>query len=128
VMVPALAICAGAFAVIASIAHGLPHAVVVPAIVVAVLVWGVAGWSFYPPQQARLVEVAGLKATPIALSLNASFMYLGFSIGAATGSLVIHASGPASLGWVSAALEVVALAIVMRTYRVRQPKACPACA
>ena len=41
---------------------------------VAIAVWGVAGWGFFPSQQARLLEIGGLGVAPIALSLNASFM------------------------------------------------------
>jgi predicted MFS family arabinose efflux permease len=51
------------------------------------------------------------------LSLNASFMYLGFSLGAALGSFtLIHASA-ASLGWVAALCEIAALAIVLQATR-----------
>jgi predicted MFS family arabinose efflux permease len=62
------------------------------------------------------------------LSLNASFMYLGFSLGAALGSFtLIHASA-ASLGWVAALCEIAALAIVLlatRPVRAAAPPAAP---
>jgi predicted MFS family arabinose efflux permease len=46
---------------------------------------------------------------PIALSLNASFMYLGFSLGAALGSLTLGFTSVDNLGWTAAACEVTAL-------------------
>lgn len=78
-------------------------------VILGVLVWGVAHWSFYPAQQAGLIGIAGLKGTPIALSLNASFMYLGFSLGAALGSLTLSVASVTALGWVAAACEASAL-------------------
>jgi predicted MFS family arabinose efflux permease len=65
-----------------------------------IALWGLSAWGFFPPQQARLVSVAGLSHTPVVLSLNASFMYLGFSLGAALGSVVIAV---ASVAWIGAA-------------------------
>jgi predicted MFS family arabinose efflux permease len=84
---------------------------------VAIVVWGVAGWGFFPAQQARLIGIAGLKVAPIVLSLNASSMYLGFSLGAALGSITLIYGSVTSLGWVAAFCEVVALAIVLLSTR-----------
>src|ERR1700689_4247599 len=42
------------------------------------------------------------------LSLNASFMFIGFSSGAALGSLTVAHSSVANLGWVGATCEVAA--------------------
>jgi predicted MFS family arabinose efflux permease len=56
-----------------------PHALA--AILPLVALWGQSAWGFFPPQQARLVGIAGLAHTPVALSITASFMYLGFSLG-----------------------------------------------
>ena len=78
-------------------------------VLIGVVAWGVAHWSFYPAQQAGLINLAGLRGTPIALSLNASFMYLGFSLGAALGSLTLSFTSVINLGWTAAACEVAAL-------------------
>jgi hypothetical protein len=43
-------------------------------------------WAVCKPQQIRLIGVAGIWVAPIALSLNTSFMFLGFPLGAALGS------------------------------------------
>lgn len=68
------------------------------AIVGAVVVWGISAWSFFPAQQNRLIGVAGSSNTPVILSLNASFMYLGFALGAVLGSLVINSVGVVWIG------------------------------
>jgi predicted MFS family arabinose efflux permease len=98
----ALPVTAAAFAGL-SLAAGIwaPHALA--AILPLVLLWGFSAWGFFPPQQARLVSVSGIAHAPIALSLNASFMYVGFSLGAATGSMVIAASSVAFIGVAGAA-------------------------
>jgi predicted MFS family arabinose efflux permease len=43
------------------------------------------------------------------LSLNASFMYLGFSLGAALGSVTLSFTSVNNLGWTAALCEVAAL-------------------
>jgi predicted MFS family arabinose efflux permease len=94
-------------------------------VLVAIALWGVAHWAFYPAQQARLIDIAGLKVASIVLSLNASFMYIGFSMGAALGALTLAHGGVAGLGWVAAACELAAvlltLAIVGRPAVVNAP-------
>ncbi len=70
----------------------------IAAIVGAVVVWGISAWSFFPAQQNRLIGVAGPANTPVILSLNASFMYLGFALGAVLGSLVINTVGVVWIG------------------------------
>ena len=89
----------------------------IAAVVVAIVVWGVAGWGFFPAQQARLIGIAGVKVAPIVLSLNASSMYLGFSLGAALGSITLIYGSVMSLGWVAALCEVAALVIVLVSTR-----------
>lgn len=80
-------------------------------VLVAVVLWGVAAWGFFPAQQARLIGIAGLKNAPIALSLNASFQYLGFAMGALLGALTLSLGGVAHLGWVGALCVLAALAV-----------------
>ena len=50
---------------------------------------------------------------PVALSLNASFMYLGFSTGAALGSVSLLHVGARDLGFIGAACELVALMLLL---------------
>jgi predicted MFS family arabinose efflux permease len=86
-------------------------------VLAAIVIWGVAAWGFFPAQQARLLELAGLKVASISLSLNASFMYLGFSLGAALGSFTLVYGSVADLGLVGATCEVAALLVVLRATR-----------
>lgn len=120
VIVPALATGALSFVALSAIAHGVTIAMAIAPIGVAVVVWGVAHWAFYPAQQVRLMRLAGLKAAPVALSLNASFMYLGFSLGALAGSVTLVRFGAANLGYVGAAF--VALALIATSLLIRREK------
>jgi len=88
-----------------------PVAARVP-ILLAIAVWGVSAWAFFPAQQARLISIAGVKVAPVALSLNASFQFLGFSTGAALGSLTLVNASPLALGWVGASCVIAALSLV----------------
>jgi predicted MFS family arabinose efflux permease len=90
-------------------------------VLLCVVAWGVAAWAFFPAQQARLIGIAGLKAAPIVLSLNASFMFIGFSLGSAIGSATISVAEPADLGWVGALFEFAALLLVLAGRRAVAP-------
>jgi predicted MFS family arabinose efflux permease len=78
-------------------------------VLVASVVWGFSAWAFFPAQQSRLIKIAGIHVAPVVLSLNASFMYLGFSCGAVLGSLTLTMGKLSDLGWVGAFCELVAL-------------------
>ncbi|HEU5440621.1 MAG TPA: MFS transporter [Ktedonobacterales bacterium] len=80
------------------------------------LIWGIAGWTFTPVQQYRLLALA--PAQPgIILSLNASAIYLGIGLGAALGGLVVHGGSFVLLGLVAALWQVVALGILFVSAR-----------
>jgi SnoaL-like protein len=87
------------------------------AILLAITLWGLSAWAFFPAQQARLISIAGVNVAPGALSLNASFQFLGFSTGAALGSLTMANASPLALGWVGASCVLGALALVLATSR-----------
>jgi predicted MFS family arabinose efflux permease len=108
---PALVLLALAFASLSLSARMLAPAAALMPVLVAIVVWGVTAWAFFPAQQARLIAVAGLQVAPVALSLNASFMFIGFSLGAALGALTLGHGSAADLGWVGALCEVAALAL-----------------
>ncbi|MFH8344254.1 MFS transporter [Streptomyces sp. NPDC018045] len=76
---------------------------------VALVVWGIFGWSFAPLQQHRLVELAPQSAG-IVLSLNASAIYAGISLGGFLGSLALDHVGTTAVGWTAAGLEILAVA------------------
>jgi predicted MFS family arabinose efflux permease len=122
VTVPALLLGALSFAVLSGVAHFVPSAYALAPVVLAVMVWGAAHWGFYPGQQARLMGVAGLHLAPIALSLNASFMYFGFSLGAGVGSLIVLYGHVANLGWGAAAFEIAAASAMAWISRDERPR------
>ena len=100
------------------------RAAVIAGTVAALLAWGVVGFSFVPPQQSRLMDLAP-DADAIVLSLNASAMYLGQSVGATVGGLVLSATSLGALGVTGTALTagtLVVLAVVARRSE-RQPVA-----
>jgi predicted MFS family arabinose efflux permease len=96
----------------------LSQAVVAPAYFAFMFLWGVAGWMFLPPQVSRIVALAGNSA-PLALSLNASGLYLGTALGAVAGGLVIEHIGLGELGLVAAIFPLLALLVYAAT-RPRQ--------
>jgi predicted MFS family arabinose efflux permease len=86
-------------------------------VLLSIVLWGFTAWGFFPAQQSRLLEVAGLKVAPVILSLNASFMYLGFGLGATAGSITLNHGGVGALGAVAAAFVLAALGLfVLRKF------------
>ena len=122
----ALLLLALAFASLSASAIFLAKSVAVGPTLVAITVWGVSAWSFFPAQQTRLIGVAGIKLAPIALSLNASFMFLGFSLGAALGSATLTYAAPSALGWVGSLCVLLSLLLSVRTMRATAPALKPA--
>jgi predicted MFS family arabinose efflux permease len=111
-----------ALASLAIVANVVPPAQAVAPMLAGVAFWGMSAWAFFPAQQTRLIEIVGVPAAPVALSLNASFMYLGFSLGAALGGLSLVHWGPSNLGFVGAACELVALTLLL-VIQARDPGA-----
>jgi predicted MFS family arabinose efflux permease len=89
-----------------------PAAAVLP-VLAAMALWGMSSWAFFPAQQTRFIELVGVPSAPVALSLNASSMYLGFSLGAALGGYSLLHVGPRHLGFVGAACELGALTLLL---------------
>ena len=117
VILPSLSLMILVFVSLSTIAHLIPREYTGIPLLTAVVVWGVASWAFFPAQQVRLIGVAGLAVAPIALSLNASFMYLGFSVGATEGSVALTYGGISNVGWGGAAFEIAALLLMIGTTR-----------
>lgn len=88
-------------------------------VIVLLVVWGLSAWGFFPAQQHRVIGVVGAAHAAVGLSLNASFMYAGFALGAALGSIVISS---ASVRWIGAAgaFCVIAAALWSRLLWGRQ--------
>jgi predicted MFS family arabinose efflux permease len=117
VIATSLLVLALAFAILSTTPVLLPPAAAIPSILFAIILWGVSAWAFFPAQQARLIGIAGTTVAPVALSLNASFQYLGFSIGAALGSLTVANISPLAIGWVGAGCVLASLSLVRITRR-----------
>lgn len=116
---PALTLLALNFVVLSVLPRTVPVELAIWPVAVVIILWGIAGWAVFPAQQTRLIELAGPKAAPVALSLNASFLYLGFSIGAAVGGSTLAQATAGDLGWVAAVAELSALALAATTLRLR---------
>ncbi len=78
--------------------------------VAAVAIWGAVAWGLLAPQQHRLVTVAAHSA-PVVLGLNTSGTYLGVTAAGVIGALAIPAIGAHALGYVGAAIVVLALGL-----------------
>lgn len=117
VIVPALSVLALAFASLSASALWLAPAQALVPVLGAIVIWGFTAWTFMPAQQTRLIAIGGVAAAPVVLSLNASFMYAGFSLGAVFGSLTLNAASHTGLGVVGAAFELLAVGLVLATGR-----------
>ncbi len=118
VIVPALMTSGASFLLLSGSTQFVSHSAEMFPVIVAVIAWGIAHWAFYPAQQTMLVATAGVKSAPIVLSLNASFMYLGFSLGAAFGSLTISYGKVSDLGYASALSMGAALTLALAKGRL----------
>ena len=109
VIVPALSLLVFSFTTLWASATFLdPNTARVP-ILAAVAVWGFCSWAFFPAQVARLIGLGGAPLAPVILSLNASFMFLGFSLGAYAGSIVLTYFQARGLGVIGGSFELAAL-------------------
>src|SRR5262249_23149914 len=89
------------------------------AVLGAIFLWGISGWAFYPAQIASIIRVEP-QASMIALSLNASAMYLGFAIGGALGGAVLATLSPTDLGWVGGSSVTASLLVhLVRGWQAR---------
>jgi len=73
---------------------------------------GVGAWAFFPAQVANIVRLEP-EVSIIALSLNASAMYLGFAMGGAAGGIVLAVLNPSDLGWVGGCSAAAALVLLL---------------
>ena len=94
-----------------AVATMLPPGVSLGLVLVAVAVWGFTVWSFFPAQMARLIGAGVPSQAPVALALNTSTMYFGFSIGSALGATVLGAGAIWAIGVVAAMAELIALGL-----------------
>ncbi len=84
---------------------------------VSLVVWATAGFSLMAPQQARLVQLDGARATAL-LSLNASMLYLGSALGSALGGAAL---GPLGYTWLGP-LGALLVGLAWLCLRLSRPK------
>jgi DHA1 family inner membrane transport protein len=82
----------------------------------AVLIWGACGWGASLPQTHRIISIAP-KIAPIVIGLNSSVTFLGTTAAGLIGAAGIQLFGAHKLGYVAAALTLVALVVSERAYR-----------
>lgn len=85
--------------------------------VLAIAVWGVAGWGIMGPQQYRLVGLAPT-AAPVVLGLNTAATYLGVTAAGVLGAAGLQVLGGHELGYF--AVVLFALAIVASELATRR--------
>ncbi len=76
--------------------------------------WGFSVWSFFPAQMARLIAAGSPAQASVALALNTSTMYLGFSVGSAMGAGIIAVGVLWAIGAVAAVSELLAVVLDRR--------------
>jgi DHA1 family purine base/nucleoside efflux pump-like MFS transporter len=88
----------------------------------ALFAWSAFTWSFNPPVQSLLLELA--PAAGLVLSLNASAIYLGVALAGVLGGVVIDTAGVLALPLFGAGLAVVVIGL-LATLRGRTTRAEP---
>jgi predicted MFS family arabinose efflux permease len=87
----------------------------------AMALWGFSGYAFNPSQQHRLIGLSG-KTARIVLSLHNCFIYLGSSLGALIGGLVLEYGSVNELGFYSGATVLAALIFFGMSHRLSTTK------
>lgn len=76
---------------------------------VIVFIWALAGWSLGAPQQSRIVRLDPGSAG-VTLAINNATFYLGSSIGAALGGMLLDYVAPIELTFFGTLAALVAMA------------------
>ena len=80
----------------------------IPLMVIALVVWGVAGFGMMTPQQSRLASLSP-KQAPLLLSLNGSMLYMGTALGSMLSGALLDTLGLVQLAWVGVPFVLLAL-------------------
>lgn len=89
---------------------------------VAIVVWGVANTALYPICQVRVMQSAS-HAQALAGTLNVSMANAGIGLGAIIGGSVIRHLGLGTVGYVAAAIAVLAAIVAALVGRLRPARA-----
>ena len=99
-------------------------ALAVPGTLAVLVLWGVAGFALNPLQQYRVAGLAP-RTRNVALSLNASAIYLGQGAGAGLGALALGTGSLQTLGWTGSLCALAALALLLLTTGTKSPEVAP---
>jgi predicted MFS family arabinose efflux permease len=88
----------------------------IPLVMLVLALWGLFGFAFQPMQQTRVIQVAGTSANA-GITLHASGVYVGQAFGAFVGGAMLAGGGMSSLGWTAAAGAMLALGLMLITFR-----------
>jgi predicted MFS family arabinose efflux permease len=89
---------------------------------VAIAVWGVANTALYPICQVRVMQSAS-HAQALAGTLNVSMANAGIGLGAIIGGSVIQHLGLGTVGYVAAAIAVLAAIVAALVGRLKPASA-----
>jgi MFS transporter, DHA1 family, putative efflux transporter len=81
-------------------------------VIMLLMIWSVAVWMFGPTQNFKLLSIAP-EASGIMLSLNSTFVQLGFAAGAGIGGIAVGGSSILAICWIGTAAVAVALFITV---------------
>jgi predicted MFS family arabinose efflux permease len=82
-----------------------------PLVVLGYALWGLAGWAYNPPMNARLLTLAGNAGTE-AVALNTSALFVGIAAGGAVGGAVLDAAGVPAVLLTSLGIGLVTLVLL----------------
>jgi DHA1 family putative efflux transporter-like MFS transporter len=74
------------------------------------MLWTIAAWTFGPTQSYNLASLAP-EASGIMLSLNSSFVQLGFAVGAGIGGIAVGGGAMLAISWIGAASVAFAASV-----------------
>ena len=97
-----------------SLATALSASNALAPVLFAVFLWGFTVWSFFPAQMARLIGAGSPGQAPVALALNTSTMYFGFSVGSALGAAILGAGAIWGIGLAAAIAQAAAFGLDRR--------------
>lgn len=84
-------------------------------IIPLLMIWTIATWTFGPTQNFNLLSIAP-EASGIMLSLNSTFVQLGFAAGAGIGGIALGGSSILAISWVGTAAVAVAFFITVASF------------
>ncbi|WP_371377033.1 MFS transporter [Sporomusa aerivorans] len=82
---------------------------------VLIMLWAASAWTFGLTQSFNIVSLAP-EAASIMLSLNSSFVQLGFAVGAGIGGIAMGSSSILAISWIGAASVAFAACIAAVTF------------